>query len=115
MRTALAGCAASVVASFVLAGGILSGKYARGGAGRMDEEVADPRFAATVRVAEQLRGLADRSGVAPATLAMAFAYSSPGVATVLFGATTPEQVAENVRAATPLDAALLSELRALAA
>jgi aryl-alcohol dehydrogenase-like predicted oxidoreductase len=30
---------------------------------------------------------------------MAFAYRSPGVATILFGATTPEQVAENVRAA----------------
>jgi aryl-alcohol dehydrogenase-like predicted oxidoreductase len=113
MRTALAGCAASVVASFVLAGGVLSGKYARGGSGRMSAELDQPRLAGAVRVADRLRELSERSGVAPATLAMAFAYSSPGVATVLFGATTPEQVAENVRAAAPLDPALLAELRAL--
>jgi L-glyceraldehyde 3-phosphate reductase len=99
MRTALAGCAASVVASFVLAGGILSAKYARGAHGRMDEEIADPRFAEAVRVAERLRPVADAHGTTPAALAMAFAYRSPGVATVLFGATTPAQVAENVRAA----------------
>jgi aryl-alcohol dehydrogenase-like predicted oxidoreductase len=104
-----------VVASFVLAGGLLTGKYARGGSGRMSEEVADPRFAGALRVAERLHRLAERSGVAPATLAMAFAFSSAGVATVLFGATTPEQVAENVRAAEPLDDGLLAELRAIAA
>jgi aryl-alcohol dehydrogenase-like predicted oxidoreductase len=115
MRTALAGCAASVVASFVLAGGVLTAKYADGGSGRMSGELEDPRLAGAVRVADRLRELSERSGVAPATLAMAFAYSSPGVATVLFGATTPEQVAENVRAAAPLDPALLAELRAIGA
>jgi aryl-alcohol dehydrogenase-like predicted oxidoreductase len=104
-----------VVASFVLAGGILTGKYARGGSGRMSGQVADPRLAGAVRVAERLCVLAERSGMAPATLAMAFAYTSPGVATVLFGATTPEQVAENVRAAEPLDDGVLTELRAIAA
>jgi aryl-alcohol dehydrogenase-like predicted oxidoreductase len=115
MRTALAGCAASVVASFVLAGGILSGKYGQGAAGRMSDEIADPRFADAVRVATRLRELADRWGLAPATLALAFAQASPGVATVLFGATTPAQVAENVRAAAPLDGELLAELRAVRA
>jgi aryl-alcohol dehydrogenase-like predicted oxidoreductase len=109
MRTALAGCAASVVASFVLAGGILSGKYARGGRGRMDAELPDPRFAEAIAVAERLRALADAHGTTPAALAMAFAHRSPGVATVLFGATTPEQVAENLRAAE-VDPALLAEL-----
>jgi aryl-alcohol dehydrogenase-like predicted oxidoreductase len=113
MRAALEACAASVVASFVLAGGILSGKYAAGGSGRMSEEVADPRFAEARRVAERLHALAAESGVPAATLAMAFAYTQPGVATVLFGATTPEQVAENVRAAQPLDEELLAALRAL--
>ena len=38
---------------------------------------------------------------------------SPGVATVLFGATTPEQLAENVRAAQPLDDDRLATLRAI--
>jgi aryl-alcohol dehydrogenase-like predicted oxidoreductase len=109
MRTALAACAASVVASFTLAGGILSGKYARGASGRMDDELADPRFAEAIRVAERLRELAGRHGTTPAALALAFAYRSPGVATVLFGATTPEQVDENLRAAE-LDPALLAGL-----
>ncbi len=99
MQAALAACGASVVASFVLAGGILSGKYAHGGSGRMSEEIADPRFADARRVAERLHELAQERGTTPAALAMAFAYTRPGVATVLFGATTPEQVAENVRAA----------------
>jgi L-glyceraldehyde 3-phosphate reductase len=115
MRAALAGCRASVVASFVLAGGILTGKYAAGARGRMSEEIGDPRLAGAVRVAGRLRELAERSGVPPATLAMAFAHTSPGVATVLFGATAPEQVAENLRAAEPLDGELLTELRALRA
>jgi aryl-alcohol dehydrogenase-like predicted oxidoreductase len=109
MRTALAGCTASVVASFVLAGGILSGKYARGASGRMDGELADPRFAEAVRVAARLEAAAEAHGTTPAALAVAFAYHSPGVATVLFGATTPEQVHENLRAAE-LDPALLADL-----
>src|SRR3954453_3931549 len=114
MRTALAGCQASVVASFVLAGGILSGKYARGERGRMAGEEQDPRFAGAHRVAERLRELADEWGIAPATLAMAFAVRRPGVATVLFGATRPEQVAENVRALAPLNDTLLAAVRDIA-
>jgi aryl-alcohol dehydrogenase-like predicted oxidoreductase len=111
MRTALASCQASVVASFVLAGGILSGKYARGEHGRMDAEQDNPRFAAARRVAEQLRSLADEWGTSPATLAMVFALRSPGVGTVLFGATRPEQIAQNLRALEPLDDARLAALR----
>jgi aryl-alcohol dehydrogenase-like predicted oxidoreductase len=99
MRAALAACGASVVASFALAGGILSGKYAAGDSGRMSDEVADPRFADARRVAERLQALAAESGIPAATLALGFAYTRPGVATVLFGATTPEQVAENARSA----------------
>jgi aryl-alcohol dehydrogenase-like predicted oxidoreductase len=113
MRTALASCQASVVASFVLAGGILSGKYARGEHGRMDAEQDNPRFAGARRVADLLWTLADDWGTPPATLAMAFALHSPGVATVLFGATRPEQIAENLRALEPLDDALLAALREL--
>jgi aryl-alcohol dehydrogenase-like predicted oxidoreductase len=113
MRTALASCQASVVASFVLAGGILTGKYARGERGRMDAEGDDPRFAAAHRAADRLRTLAEDWDTSPATLAMAFALRSPGVATVLFGATRPEQIAENLRALEPLDDARVAELRAI--
>jgi aryl-alcohol dehydrogenase-like predicted oxidoreductase len=96
----------------VLAGGILSGKYLRGEGGRMDDELDDPRVAGAVALAGRLSALAQERGVAPATLAMAFALHSPGVATVLFGATRPEQVAENLRA-LELGSDVLAQLRSL--
>jgi len=100
MVEALALCEASVVASYVLAGGILSGKYlASGASGRMADQLDAPQWDEAVAVADELRARAAEEGTTPAALAIAFALSNPGVATVLFGATTPEQVRENVRAA----------------
>jgi len=112
MRAALAACEAGVVASFVLEGGVLSGKYARVGGGRRPLG-EDPRAAA---VAERLIALARRWDTTPVALAVAFALTSPGVATVLLGATSPAQVAENARAAElarTLGEAQLAELRSL--
>jgi aryl-alcohol dehydrogenase-like predicted oxidoreductase len=100
MVAALAEAGASVVASASLAFGALSGKYAAAGAeGRISDELEDPRWAAALAAAEPLAGLAARLGVAPATLAYAFALEHRSVASVVFGATRPEQVAENVAAA----------------
>jgi L-glyceraldehyde 3-phosphate reductase len=100
MVEALALCGASVVASYVLAGGILSGKYLSPGAsGRMADQLDAPQWEEAVAVAEELHARAAEEGTTAAALAIAFALSNPGVATVLFGATTPEQVRENVRAA----------------
>jgi L-glyceraldehyde 3-phosphate reductase len=99
MKEALALCGASVVASFVLAGGILTGKYLEPGAtGRMAGELDSPRWEDAIAVADELRARAAEEGTTPAALAIAFARSNPDVATVLFGATTPEQVRENARA-----------------
>src|SRR5262249_7291422 len=54
MEDALASCGAAVVASFVLAGGILSGKYGEpGAAGRMAGQLDDPRFAGAGAVARR--------------------------------------------------------------
>jgi aryl-alcohol dehydrogenase-like predicted oxidoreductase len=100
MKEALALCGASVVASYVLAGGILTGKYLEPAAtGRMAGELDSPHWQDAVAVADELRAQAAEEGTTPAALAIAFALSNPDVATVLFGATTPEQVRENVRAA----------------
>jgi L-glyceraldehyde 3-phosphate reductase len=100
MKDALALCGASVVASYVLAGGILSGKYRESGAsGRMADQLDAPQWEEAVAVADELRSRAAEEGTTAAALAIAFALSNPDVATVLFGATTPEQVRENVRAA----------------
>jgi L-glyceraldehyde 3-phosphate reductase len=99
MKEALALCRASVVASYVLAGGILSGKYLEaGGNGRMADQLDAPQWEEAIAVADELHARAAEEGTSAAALAIAFALSNPDVATVLFGATTPEQVRENVRA-----------------
>ena len=97
MASALAAAGASVVASASLASGALSGKYAAGGlGGRIAGELDDPRWAAALAAAEPLGALATRLGVAPSALAYVFALTGPSVASVLFGATSPQQIAENV-------------------
>ncbi len=98
MRAALEASGAGVVASFVMAGGVLTGKYDAGGSGRADAELGTPRFAAAREQGRRLRALAPEIGCSPAALAIAFALANPAVASVLFGATSPEQLADNVAA-----------------
>jgi L-glyceraldehyde 3-phosphate reductase len=117
MTEALRSCGAKVVASYVLAGGILSGKYAAPGAGgRMAGELDAPQWEAAIRAAEELHALATELSTTPAVLAMAFALANPEVATILFGATRPEQIRENVAAAEVAEALTdgqLARLRAI--
>jgi len=119
MVAALELCEASVTASFTLAGGLLTGKYADPAApGRMATEKDDPRWAPALQAASDLRALADELDTTPAALAIAFALANPRVATVLFGATRPEQIAENVAAVAlrdRLDEPTLARLRAIGA
>ena len=99
MVAALQSCGASVVASFAMLGGVLSGKYLDEGAkGRWTGQLDDPRLAAGHDAAVALRELAARAGTTAATLAIAFPLLNPNVASVLFGATRPEQVDANVKA-----------------
>jgi aryl-alcohol dehydrogenase-like predicted oxidoreductase len=94
----------AVVASYTLAGGILTGKYdANPGAGRASGTLDDPRNAASLEAGRELAGLARGLGVDPAQLAVAFALGHPSVTTVLFGATSPEQVRSNVAALAVAD------------
>jgi L-glyceraldehyde 3-phosphate reductase len=89
----------SVVASAVMEGGALTGRYAQpGGAGRLQARRDDPALADALRAGEALSALARELDTTPAALAIAFALAHPRVASVLFGASTPEQVAENVAA-----------------
>jgi aryl-alcohol dehydrogenase-like predicted oxidoreductase len=115
---ALRASEASVVASMPLWYGALTGKYSQGGAGRIAGELDDPRLQDALAAAEQLRTLATEVDATPASLAIAFALAGPNVASVLFGATRPEQVAENVEAAAllaRLDEGELAALRAIGA
>ena len=116
---ALAASGASVVASAVLAGGALSGKYgamaatgATGAPGRLAGRGDDPALAAAFAAGERLRALAAGLDTTPAALAIAYALRHPAVASALLGATSPAQVAENVAA---LDVAARLETDAEAA
>jgi len=96
MRRLAADRGVAVVASYTLAGGVLTGKYdADPGSGRAAGELDQPRYARGVAAGRELAALAGETGTDPACLAMAFALLEPSVTTVLFGATRPEQVVAN--------------------
>lgn len=119
MVDALDAAGARVVASAVLAGGALTGKYAAGtSGGRLSGERDNPRWQRAFEVGERLRALADEMDTTPSRLAIAFCLMNSNVASVLFGATTPEQIADNVRALELLARRRteeLAELRGLSA
>jgi aryl-alcohol dehydrogenase-like predicted oxidoreductase len=94
---------AGLIASFSLAGGVLSGKYLGGPVpGRAAGTLDDPRVVPAAAAAGELASLAARLGTTPAALALAFPFSHPALASVLFGATSPEQVHANCAAASLL-------------
>ena len=104
MTQALKALGAGVIASFSLAGGVLTGKYGSGPAlGRAAGTLEDPRVAPAVAAAEELTGLAGRLETTAAALAMAFPLTNPAVTSVLFGATDAEQVRANCAAIGLLD------------
>jgi len=96
MTDALDLCGASVMASYVLVGGVLSGKYARGDAsGRMAGRLDDPHAAQAMEAVPALLELSERLGEPPAVLGVAFALSNPPVSPILTGATRAEQIHPN--------------------
>jgi len=108
---ALSETGVNVVASAVLVYGALTGKYADPDAsGRLAERRADPFYEEAFAAAPALADLAEGFSTTPAALAVAFALAGPRVASVLFGATEPEQVHENVRA-LDVDPVAVAELR----
>jgi aryl-alcohol dehydrogenase-like predicted oxidoreductase len=96
MTRVLEASGAGMIASFCLAGGVLTGKYLAGpAAGRAAGTLEDPRVAAAVAAAGELAGLAGQLDTTAAALALAFPFTNPAVASVLFGATSAEQVRAN--------------------
>jgi aryl-alcohol dehydrogenase-like predicted oxidoreductase len=110
---ALDSCAAAVVASATLAAGALTGRGRTGRAARLPDT---PRWARAFAVGGRLSLLAAELGATAAQLALAFVLANFRVATVLFGASAPEQVRENVGALDLLGRlgdSELAELRSL--
>ena len=90
-----------------LAGGLLSGKYRRGQApppgSRHASEWNEPPVYDEDKLydtIETLVEIADGHGVSPAQVALAWLIGRPAVTTVIVGARTDEQLAENLAAAS---------------
>jgi aryl-alcohol dehydrogenase-like predicted oxidoreductase len=103
-----------LVASYVLAGGTLTGKYLRGESGRASGD-DNPVIVAGNEVAVALSGLAETWGVSAASLAFSFALCHPHLVSVLFGATSEEQVEENIASLQVFETLDESQRAALAA
>lgn len=120
---ALSGYGLSLVPYFPLAGGLLTGKYRRGEAAPSDSRFAKWKDLGTRyltdanwRQVEKLRAWCMQRGHSLLELAFAWLLAQPQVASVIAGATRPEQIAQNARAAEfRLDAEMQAELRALLA
>src|SRR5919197_367890 len=91
-----------------LAQGVLSGKYLPGAAPPADSRAASPRMnrfigqwlnRATLDAVDRLRPIADEAGLTMVQLALAWVLRQENVAAAIVGASRPEQVHENARAA----------------
>lgn len=89
-----------------LAGGLLSGKYRRGAADPEGSRRLAGWSEPPVRDEEQLYAIVDvlvaiaqERGVSPAQVALAWLLRRPGVTSLIVGARTDEQLADNLRAA----------------
>jgi aryl-alcohol dehydrogenase-like predicted oxidoreductase len=107
MTAALAATGASLVASYALGGGLLAGSdhgadRATPPPRRPDQTDSD-RVARAEPVLARVRRLANRWDATPAAVALAFALQNPLTASVVFGATDPSHVRDNVRGAALLD------------
>ncbi len=105
---------------FPLAGGILTGKYASADnpppGSRLETQ---PGFARRLtedrlELGRQVVLVAERIGTTPGALSLAWLYHKPSVATVIAGATKPEQVNENLKSVDlVLDDIVMAELDAI--
>lgn len=107
-----------IVASYSLAGGLLSGKYSGGQTSghRLHGQLDDARVKPLLSKIEPFRQLASDMGCTPAQLAIAYCLRNPRVASVLFGARRVPQITENVGAlavAARLSDDVLTALKAL--
>ena len=92
-----------VLPYYPMASGLLSGKYRRGEPAPAGTRLSDPRMAARLQGAdfdtvEALEAFARARGLDLVSVALGGLAAQPAVASVIAGATSPEQVLANVRA-----------------
>ncbi len=94
----------SLVPYFPLASGMLSGKYRLGASLPQGARLSNPRYSGrflneiNLRVVEELHAFCTARGRSLLDLAFAWLLSKPIVASVIAGASTPEQVRQNAQA-----------------
>jgi voltage-dependent potassium channel beta subunit len=103
-----------------IAQGVLTGKYQPGAAPPAGSRATDESGSAFIQRflnddvltrVQQLKPLADEAGLSMAQLAVAWVLQNPNVSSAIIGATRPEQVRDNVKAAgVTLDAELLQRI-----
>ena len=103
-----------------IAQGVLTGKYQPGAAPPPSSRATDASGAAFVgrflnddllRRVSGLRPVAEEAGLSMAQLAVAWVLQNPGVSAAIIGASRPEQVRENVKAAgVKLDPVLMARI-----
>ncbi|MFD9002436.1 aldo/keto reductase family protein [Streptomyces sp. NPDC059582] len=107
-----------------IAQGVLTGKYAPGAPLPAGSRATDEKGGATfvgrwlqdevLERVQRLRPLAEQAGLSLAQLAVAWVLQNPNVSAAIIGASRPEQVTENVKAAgVKLDAGLLEAIDAI--
>jgi aryl-alcohol dehydrogenase-like predicted oxidoreductase len=111
-----------VLPYFPLASGLLTGKYRRGEAAPEGTRLSAPRFGKAALTdknfdkLDKLAGFAADAGHSLLELAIGWLASQSHVSSVIAGATKPEQVEQNVRAAewklTPAELAKVNEVSA---
>ena len=103
-----------------IAQGVLTGKYSPGAAPPANSRATDPTGSGFIRrllsddvlgAVQRLRPVAADAGLSLAQLAVAWTLQNPGVSAAIVGATRPEQVRENVKAAgVRLDPDIMSRI-----
>jgi aryl-alcohol dehydrogenase-like predicted oxidoreductase len=91
----------SILPFFPLASGLLTGKYRRGADGPAGSRLAEREQTGSDEqfdVVEALEAFAEARGVGILDVAIAGLAAQPAVASVIAGATKPEQIAANVKA-----------------
>lgn len=103
-----------------LAQGVLTGKYSAGAAPPQDSRARSDRMGWSInryltpeilQAVDCLRPIAERQGLTPAQLALAWVLRDTSVAATIVGASRPDQLRENAAASgVELDDATLAEL-----
>jgi aryl-alcohol dehydrogenase-like predicted oxidoreductase len=106
-----------------IAQGVLTGKYLPGSAAPAGSRATDPSGSRFIRDyltddllgrVQQLKPIAEEAGLTLAQLAVAWTLQNPDVSAAIVGASRPEQVRENVRAAgVRLDPGLMARIDAV--